>query len=80
MADCGTEPDSGSLTVASGGDTMVITYDGATDCTDPGEAPYTLNGADMGTLTVSSCATLPGVRGLFLGLIGLLLAFGRRRR
>jgi MYXO-CTERM domain-containing protein len=74
---CGTEAWSGSTTV-EGQQTLVITYDGQTDCDPESTVTWSVDGADQGELTGVSCATTPatGLAGL---LVGLLAALRRRR-
>jgi hypothetical protein len=72
---CSSEAQSGTTTVTSGADTVVITYDGATKCDATSTVKWSLNGADMGELTGVRCSS--GV-GLLAAAAGLWLL--RRRR
>ena len=77
---CSSEAASGTTTLTSGGNTAVITYDGATDCDPESTVTWSLNGTDQGELEGVACAT-----GSTAPLGGLLLltgalAFARRRR
>jgi hypothetical protein len=47
------EPWSGSHTLSADGHTAVVSYDGATDCGSEPTAPWTLDGVDMGHVTVT---------------------------
>lgn len=72
---CSTEAASGSTTVRSGSDTVVITYDGASKCDPTSTVTWRLNGAAQGELTGVSCASATEVSAL-----ALLLATWRLRR
>jgi hypothetical protein len=50
---CSIEPWSGSHTRSAGGHTAVVSYDGATGCGSEPSAPWTLDGVDMGHVTVT---------------------------
>lgn len=73
---CETEALSGSTTVQAGGHEVVVHYDGATTCTDPGRAHWSLDGVDQGEAEVACATARPGLLGAFTGLALLL----RRRR
>ena len=78
---CGNQSWSGTTTVEHGGRTLVIEYDGETDCDDDSTARYSVDGEDRGALDGVSCAAAPG-RGapaVAPGL-GLALALLIRRR
>lgn len=53
--ECATEAMAGTTRASAGGHVLEVTYDGATDCSDPGRAPYTLDGEPAGT-TEHACA------------------------
>jgi hypothetical protein len=53
---CETEAASGNTTVESGGDTAIVSYDGASDCDVESTAQWTLNGAAQGELTGLRCS------------------------
>ncbi|MBL8910183.1 MAG: hypothetical protein JNM17_05690 [Archangium sp.] len=72
---CSSEAASGTTTLRSGNDVVIITYDGATDCDTTSTVKWSLNGEDKGELVGVRCAVTPVSALLFL--IPLLL---RRRR
>ena len=78
---CEYGPLSGTLSLVSGDDEAVLTFDGETDCDDNTSATWTLNGDDQGTITGVGylCATTSprGLGWLGLSLLGLGL-FSRR--
>lgn len=76
---CAIQAASGHTTLTNGADVVVITYDGATDCDDAGEVPWTLNGEAMGTLSGVYCASAGGPASAWLGLLALGLGLRRRR-
>jgi hypothetical protein len=81
---CEDEALSGTTSIEAGGDTIVITYDGATDCDWDSTVTWTLNDADQGTLEGVACAIAPGGLGGRGGLAFLvpgaaLLVMWRRR-
>ena len=77
---CSSEASSGTTTLVAGSDTVVITYDGATDCDKNSTVTWTLNGADQGELEGIECSTAGAGTGAgVLGLLGTLLLFRRRR-
>lgn len=57
---CGSESVSGSTTIVLGERTLVIDYDGETDCSDDHTARWTVDGEDQGTLDGIVCAASPG--------------------
>ncbi len=73
---CDFEAASGSTTLTAGGQTAVITYDGATDCSEEATVTWTLDGVDQGELSGVSCSTSGG---LALGWALPALALLRRR-
>jgi hypothetical protein len=80
---CSGQPASGSTVIESASDTVVITYDGSTNCDAENAASYSLNGVPQGTISGIICSFAPS-RGrdpvalaLFL-LVGALL--GARRK
>jgi len=76
--DCRTEAESGLTRARAGGHVAEVRYDGATECTEPGSAPYTLDGQPAGT-TKHACAA-GGTGGGSCLPIALALLFLRRRR
>lgn len=76
---CPGEPLSGTTTLTSDGHTVVITYDGATDCTDKHTARWSRDGKDMGTIEGITCATGRS-SGTGFALVLLAVAFCCRRR
>jgi hypothetical protein len=87
---CGPEALSGTTTIAAGGHTLGIGYDGLTDCENGSTVQWSYDGADQGELTGVNCRAAAGRRGgagavglglgLGLGLWGLGLALATRRR
>jgi len=75
---CGFEPESGTTTLV-GADTVVYTYDGATDCDKIGTAQWSLNGEDQGEVSGVTCSALGGLGGIWTGALALLGLLGRRR-
>jgi hypothetical protein len=73
---CSSEAQSGTTTVTSGSDTVVITYDGATKCDASSTVKWSLNGADMGELTGVRCSASVGL----LTAAAALCLLRRRRR
>ncbi|MBX5481217.1 MAG: hypothetical protein IRZ16_05110 [Myxococcaceae bacterium] len=57
MSVCDSEAISGTTTLTGGSDTVVITYDGATDCESSSTVQWSLNGEAKGELTGVSCAS-----------------------
>lgn len=83
-ARCNSEAISGTTTLRSGGNTAVITYDGATDCSMNSTVRWSYNGMDRGELQGIRCtvSTTPG-RGrgtLVLLACAAALALARRRQ
>ena len=78
---CNYEAESGTTTMVSGDNTVVITYAGAVDCDETSTVTWTLNGTDKGELEGVQCATGMGAAGggLAAALAGLLLLTRRRR-
>jgi len=78
---CDSEPLSGTLTLASGGDEAVITFDGATDCDEDATGTWTLNGDGQGELegVGYQCATAPSRASAWVLALVVGLALGRRR-
>lgn len=81
---CNSEALSGTTTLQSGSSTVVITYDGATDCSMQSTVRWSHNGMDMGELSGVRCAVgaTPGRGRGALALLGCVagLALVRRRR
>lgn len=73
---CPTQAASGQTTLTNGTDVVVITYDGATDCDEQSEVPWSLNGEPQGMLSGVSCA----VGGPAGGALAAVLALGMLRR
>lgn len=79
---CSNQSWSGSTTIEHEGRTLVVTYDGETDCDDDAAARYSLDGEDRGTVDGVSCSATPG-RGapwLALSLLGVVGLWLYRRR
>ncbi len=74
---CNSEAASGTTTITSGGNTAIITYDGASKCDPDSTVKVSLNGADQGELSGVSCATAPGLWWT-AGLALIVLALRRR--
>jgi hypothetical protein len=73
---CNTEPLSGTTEARSGGDVLTLRYDGATSCTDPGQASFSLNGEPAGTVDPpAACCSMSSTRikGRQVGALGILL-------
>jgi hypothetical protein len=80
---CGGQSLTGSTSLMAGGQTAVITYDGATDCDEDEDAEWSLDGAPQGSISGIACAVRPGMRApmpLFAALIPLLFVLRRARR
>lgn len=82
---CPGQPVSGETTLESEQHTVVVTYDGATDCDADQAARWSLNGQDQGLITGIGCSLATGSAPAGqVGLVGLLAAFAalvqRRRR
>jgi hypothetical protein len=80
---CSGQPASGSTVIENASDTVVITYDGSTDCDEEGSARFSVNGAPQGTISGIACsfAASRGRDPFALALVLLLLAaFGARRK
>jgi hypothetical protein len=80
---CNNQSLSGTTTLTANDHTATLTYDGATDCDDPGaDALWSLDGVPQGSITGISCSMAPGARTsmpLFLLLAaGFVFAFRRR--
>jgi hypothetical protein len=79
---CKNEAASGTTTILASGNTVLITYDGATDCQQEGTVKWSYNGAVQGTLEGIHCAV--GQRGevgiTLLVAFALLVLCVRRRR
>ena len=77
---CGTEAMSGNTTITSVANTVVVTYDGSTDCDPTSTVTWTLDGTAQGELDGVTCNTAAGGGGaLAVGVFSLLLAVRRRR-
>jgi uncharacterized protein (TIGR03382 family) len=78
---CQHESLSGSTTFKAGKSTVVVTYDGATDCDEDSTAHWSLNGQDQGEMAGIGCSAGGGGMGLAWGaLVALLPLLPRRRR
>jgi hypothetical protein len=86
---CAGQAVSGQTTIASGGSTAVITYDGATDCDEEKNAKWSLNGEDRGLIDGICCsagaigsaqAPIPSTSLVLVGVAGIVLVARRRRR
>lgn len=78
---CQHESLSGSTTLKAGKSTVVVTYDGATDCDEDSTAHWSLNGQDQGEMARIGCSAGGGGMGLAGGaLVALLTLLPRRRR
>lgn len=81
---CNGAPASGRTTMSTDLHTVVITYDGATDCDDDKNAQWTQDGVSQGAIDGITCAVRPGGGRAALPLLGLglvvALAVRRRRR
>jgi hypothetical protein len=58
---CSSEAQSGTTTLTSGSNTVIITYDGATKCDQSSTVKWSLNGTDMGELTGVRCEASAGL-------------------
>ena len=76
---CGNQPASGQTTIEVDDQTLVVTYDGATDCDEGQAAAYSVNGVDRGWIDGIGCRTAPGPGGSPAWLL-LLVAAGLRLR
>jgi hypothetical protein len=78
---CATEAASGTTTIKSGSDTVVITYDGAEECSF-GTVKWSHNGTPMGELQGVMCSAASGVglAGWMLVSLGALSLLRRSRR
>jgi hypothetical protein len=74
---CGSEAASGTTTVTSGRNSMVITYDGASKCDQEGTVLVSINGTAQGEYSGVSCASAPGLGSLALAL-GVMMLLRRR--
>jgi uncharacterized protein (TIGR03382 family) len=77
---CQHEAVSGTTTLKSGKNTVVVTYDGATDCDEQSTARWSLNGEDQGEMAGIGCSASGGGMGLAWGVLLILLAFLPRHR
>lgn len=81
---CSHEALSGTTQIDSGGHTAVITYDGATDCTQDATVTWTYDGSPRGIVSGVSCGVAHRARGgrsmLVMGLAVAVAAIARRRR
>lgn len=75
---CSSEALSGTTTLEGRDSVAVLTYDGATDCSNDATVTWTLDGEEMGTLEGVSC-TVAGGAPSWLALTALLLLRRRRR-
>jgi len=80
-ATCQDEAASGTTTLEAGGHTMVIRYDGATDCDAESTVTWTYDGVDRGELSGVDCsAGRSGSASALLWIGAIVLAMRRRRR
>jgi hypothetical protein len=77
---CLNESLSGSTTLKAGKSTVVVTYDGATDCDQDSTAHWSLNGEDQGEMAGIACSAGGGGLGLAWSAVAALLALRPRRR
>ncbi len=79
---CAGEGVSGTTTMTSAEHTVVVSYDGDTDCDDQDSARWSLDGEDQGLVTGVTCSAGGGAGGPAAALLLLLAAvyLGRRRR
>lgn len=77
---CQNESLSGSTTLKAGKSTVVVTYDGATDCDEDSTAHWSLNGQDQGEMAGIGCSAGGGGMGLAWGALVALLSLLPRRR
>lgn len=78
---CAGEGLSGTTSMTSEEHTVVVTYDGATDCDDDDAARWSLDGADQGLVTGVTCSAAgpAGTGPALLLLLALALLTPRRR-
>jgi hypothetical protein len=78
---CSGQSVSGETTIEVDGHTIVITYDGESDCDEANAARWSLDGKDQGLVEGITCAVTPGGGRAGAGLFVLaLLACARARR
>lgn len=81
---CGNQASSGTTTIVHEGRTLVIEYDGETDCDEEQAARYRVDGEARGTIDGIVCSASPGRSSAtaLLALVGAaaMLVFRRRRR
>lgn len=81
---CNGESLSGTTTIVHGDRTLLIEYDGATDCDDENSARYSVDGEDRGTIDGITCSASWGRSAPWALLLPLgaatLLALRRRRK
>jgi uncharacterized protein (TIGR03382 family) len=77
---CQYEATSGTSSLKSGKDTVVVTYDGASDCDKESTAQWSLNGQGQGELAGLGCSTGGGGMSIAGGALMALLALLPRRR
>jgi len=77
---CQDESLSGTTTLKAGKSTVVVTYDGATDCDEDSTAHWSLNGQDQGEMAGIGCSAGGGGMGLAWGALAALLSLLPRRR
>ena len=75
---CNTEALSGTTTLTTDANEVVITYDGASDCDPESTVTWTLNGAAQGELEDVACST-GATPASFMMLLGTLFLLRRRR-
>lgn len=76
---CGTEAVSGLTRARSGGHLAEVSYDGASECTDPGSAPLALDGEPAGQVAYACAAAGSTTGAAALPLAFALLCLRRRR-
>ncbi len=76
---CETEPISGTNTISNDSDTMVFTFDGATDCDEEPTQMLSINGGEATEVEGVGCAMVSMRTGFFVSLFAFGLTFFRRR-
>ena len=77
---CSGQASSGQTMLEADGDTVVITYDGATDCDEAKAAQWALNGQDMGQIEGIACTAGRTGNAWPLAPLVVLIALRRSRR
>lgn len=78
---CADEALAGETKVTSGGHTITISYDGATDCDPESTVRWAYDGTDRGELSGVDCSTgrSSGSALLLVAAVGLVVRWARRR-